>query len=56
MHAVKRHLNAVPGQHGPFRGVFVENGVGVIDMDKDLKLHIDLNQISLFDKNTKERI
>jgi len=27
-----------------------------IDMDKDLKLHIDLNQISLFDKNTKERI
>ena len=27
-----------------------------IDMDKDLKLHIDLNQISLFDKNTKERL
>ena len=25
----------MPGQHGPFRGVFVENGVGVIDMDKD---------------------
>jgi len=27
-----------------------------IDMDKDLKLYIDLNQFSLFDKNTKERL
>ena len=27
-----------------------------IDMNQDLKLHIDLNQISLFDKNTKERL
>ena len=27
-----------------------------ISMDKILKLHIDLNQISLFDKNTKERL
>jgi len=27
-----------------------------IDMDKNLELFIDLNQISLFDKNTKERI
>ncbi len=27
-----------------------------INMDKNLKLYIDLNQISLFDKNTKERL
>ena len=27
-----------------------------INMDKDFKLNIDLNQISLFDKNSKKRI